>query len=84
MTGGGAGAAGWRQGWQRVAAGGKWQETGLVFTSALGTELNAANVRRESRKVLSTEQPGAPAPGSHCRSSKHEHLSFRIVRPSSR
>ncbi|MBC9714642.1 tyrosine-type recombinase/integrase [Streptomyces sp. TRM66268-LWL] len=41
-----------RQGWQRVAAGDEWQETGLVFTSAVGTELDAANVRREFRKVL--------------------------------
>ncbi len=41
-----------RQGWQRVAAGDQWQENGLVFTSAVGTELDAANVRREFRKVL--------------------------------
>ncbi|MFE7132663.1 hypothetical protein ACFVIM_17575 [Streptomyces sp. NPDC057638] len=41
-----------RQGWQRVAAGAQWQETGLVFTSAVGTALDAANVRREFRKIL--------------------------------
>ncbi|MEO3972392.1 tyrosine-type recombinase/integrase [Streptomyces sp. CAU 1734] len=41
-----------RQGWQRVAAGDQWQETGLVFTSAVGTELDAANVRREFRRIL--------------------------------
>ncbi|ANW19544.1 tyrosine-type recombinase/integrase [Streptomyces clavuligerus] len=41
-----------RQGRQRVAAGDQWQENGLVFTSAVGTELDAANVRREFRKVL--------------------------------
>ncbi|WP_194960715.1 site-specific integrase [Streptomyces sp. NRRL B-1677] len=41
-----------RQGWQRVAAGEQWQENGLVFTSAVGTELDAANVRREFRKIL--------------------------------
>lgn len=41
-----------RQGWQRLAAGDQWQECGLVFTSAVGTELDAANVRREFRKVL--------------------------------
>ncbi|MFG2181076.1 tyrosine recombinase XerC [Streptomyces abikoensis] len=41
-----------RQGWQRVAAGDQWQENGLVFTSAVGTELDAANVRREFRKIL--------------------------------
>ncbi len=41
-----------RQGWQRVAAGDQWEENGLVFTSAVGTELDAANVRRELRRVL--------------------------------
>ncbi|MFD9880095.1 tyrosine recombinase XerC [Streptomyces alboflavus] len=41
-----------RQGWQRLAAADQWQENGLVFTSAVGTELDAANVRREFRKVL--------------------------------
>ncbi|UQI48703.1 site-specific integrase [Streptomyces sp. HU2014] len=41
-----------RQGWQRLAAGDQWQESGLVFTSAVGTELDAANVRREFRKIL--------------------------------
>lgn len=41
-----------RQGWQRLAAGDQWQENGLVFASATGTELDAANVRREFRKVL--------------------------------
>ncbi|GAA4907814.1 tyrosine recombinase XerC [Streptomyces coeruleoprunus] len=41
-----------RQGWQRVAAGDHWQESGLVFASAVGTQLDAANVRREFRKVL--------------------------------
>ncbi|MFI9580300.1 tyrosine recombinase XerC [Streptomyces sp. NPDC052236] len=41
-----------RQGWQRLAAGDNWKENGLVFTSAVGTELDAANVRRELRRVL--------------------------------
>ncbi|MGW5734809.1 MULTISPECIES: site-specific integrase [Streptomyces] len=41
-----------RQGWQRVAAGDQWKENDLVFTSAIGTELDAANVRREFRRVL--------------------------------
>ncbi|MEV0446313.1 tyrosine-type recombinase/integrase [Streptomyces sp. NBC_01268] len=41
-----------RQGWQRLAAGDQWKESGLVFASATGTELDAANVRREFRKVL--------------------------------
>ncbi|MFI9307945.1 tyrosine recombinase XerC [Streptomyces triculaminicus] len=41
-----------RQGWQRLAAGDAWQETGLVFTSAVGTQLDSANVRRGFRKAL--------------------------------
>jgi integrase len=36
--------------WRREA-GNRWQETGLVFTTTLGTELDAANVRREFRKI---------------------------------
>lgn len=41
-----------RQGWVRLAAGDKWQENGLVFTSAVGTELDSANVRREFRRAI--------------------------------
>ncbi|MFI8889263.1 tyrosine recombinase XerC [Streptomyces paradoxus] len=41
-----------RQGWQRLAAGDKWQDNGLVFTSAVGTQLDSANVRREFRKAI--------------------------------
>ncbi|MEU3253205.1 site-specific integrase [Streptomyces sp. NPDC006997] len=41
-----------RQGWQRLAAGTNWKENGLVFTSAVGTALDSANVRREFRRVL--------------------------------
>ncbi|UNO40710.1 site-specific integrase [Streptomyces sp. MST-110588] len=41
-----------RQGWMRLAAGDKWQENGLVFTSAVGTELDSANVRREFRRAI--------------------------------
>jgi len=39
-----------QEGWRREA-GSRWQETGLVFTTTLGTELDAANVRREFRKI---------------------------------
>jgi integrase len=35
----------------RLAAGSLWQDHGLVFTSAIGTPLDAANVRREFRKI---------------------------------
>lgn len=31
----------------RLAAGEAWQDTGVVFTTSLGTEMDAANVRRE-------------------------------------
>ncbi|MFF1482054.1 tyrosine recombinase XerC [Streptomyces sp. NPDC058301] len=41
-----------RQARQRVAAGDRWQEHGLVFTSAEGTQLTAADMRRELRLIL--------------------------------
>lgn len=41
-----------RQSRHRRAAGGKWQESGLVFTSTVGTQLDASGVRREFRRVL--------------------------------
>lgn len=37
---------------QRLRAGKKWNESGLVFTTGLGTELDAANVRRSFRRAL--------------------------------
>ncbi|GAA3252389.1 hypothetical protein GCM10010532_100110 [Dactylosporangium siamense] len=36
----------------REKAGDDWQETGLVFTSQVGTALDAANVRRAFRRVV--------------------------------
>ncbi|PGH46917.1 tyrosine recombinase XerC [Streptomyces sp. Ru87] len=41
-----------QQGWQRLAAGTAWKEHGLVFASAVGTELDSANVRRAFRHAL--------------------------------
>jgi integrase len=41
-----------KQALARRLAGNRWQETGLVFASAVGTELNAANVRRAFRRVI--------------------------------
>ncbi|MBP2340286.1 integrase [Saccharothrix coeruleofusca] len=41
-----------RQEVQRKRAGDQWQEHGLVFASEVGTELDAANVRRMFRRVL--------------------------------
>jgi site-specific recombinase XerD len=40
------------QGTDRRLAGQKWQEHNLVFASAVGTELDAHNVRRAFRKVV--------------------------------
>ena len=40
-----------RQAEDRLAAGALWQHHGLVFASTVGTSLNAANVRREFRKI---------------------------------
>ena len=37
---------------QRLRAGARWVETGLVFTTSIGTELDAANVRRTFRRVI--------------------------------
>ncbi|MFC7892637.1 tyrosine recombinase XerC [Streptomyces sp. NPDC057381] len=40
------------QGWERLAAGDKWEENGLVFSSAVGKPLDATNVRRAFRQAL--------------------------------
>jgi len=45
-----------RQAEDRLATGSLWQDHGLVFASAVGTPLDAANVRREFRKI--TEAAG--------------------------
>jgi integrase len=45
-----------RQAEDRLVAGPLWQDHGLVFASAIGTPLDAANVRREFRKI--TEAAG--------------------------
>lgn len=41
-----------RQKRQRESAGDRWQELGIVFASDLGTQLDAANVRRGFRRIL--------------------------------
>ncbi len=38
--------------WDRLAAEEKWEEHGLVFASAVGKPLDAANVRRVFRQAL--------------------------------
>ena len=40
----------------RLAAGERWKDTGLVFTTADGTEMDAANVRRDFRRALGLVQ----------------------------
>ncbi|MET9860593.1 site-specific integrase [Streptomyces smyrnaeus] len=40
------------QGWDRLAAGDAWEEHGLVFCSAIGGELDSANVRRAFRQAI--------------------------------
>lgn len=40
-----------RQAAERLAAGELWQDHGLVFTTSVGTPLDAANVRREFRAI---------------------------------
>lgn len=42
-----------RQAEDRLAAGAVWEDHGLVFASAVGTPLDAANVRREFRRIAS-------------------------------
>ncbi|WP_432052065.1 site-specific integrase [Streptomyces xiamenensis] len=41
-----------RQEEQRIAAGERWKENDLVFASEVGTEMDAANVRRSFRRAL--------------------------------
>jgi integrase len=43
-----------RQAQDRLMAASLWQDHGLVFCSAVGTPLDAANVRREFRKITET------------------------------
>ena len=37
---------------ERLAAGEDWQELGIVLATSRGTEMNAANVRRDFRRAL--------------------------------
>ena len=53
-----------RQAEDRLAAGALWQDHDLVFASIIGTPLDAANVRREFRKITEAAHrlPPAAAP----------------------
>jgi len=48
-----------RQTEDRLAAGAVWQDHGLVFTSTIGTPLDASSVRREFRKIMEAAGLGA-------------------------
>jgi integrase len=47
-----------RQAADRLAAGELWQDTGLVFCTTVGTALDAANVRRGFRSVVTASKIG--------------------------
>ncbi|MDQ0378203.1 site-specific integrase [Amycolatopsis thermophila] len=63
-----------KQDYMRTLARGRWQETGLVFSSAVGTELDAANVRRAFRKVV--EKAGLEAKDWTPRELRHSFVSL--------
>jgi integrase len=48
-----------RQAEDRLAAGAVWRDHGLVFASAVGTPLDASNVRREFRRITGVAGLGA-------------------------
>ena len=48
--------------WLHIVAGSKWQPSGLVFTSSIGTALDERNVRRRFKELLqAAELPGRMA-----------------------
>ncbi|WP_245616900.1 tyrosine-type recombinase/integrase [Amycolatopsis taiwanensis] len=63
-----------KQAFARRLAGDRWQETDLVFSSAVGTELDAANVRRAFRKVV--EKAGLAAKEWTPRELRHSFVSL--------
>jgi integrase len=63
-----------RQDYMRTLARERWQDTGLVFSSAVGTELDAANVRRAFRKVV--EKAGLEAKDWTPRELRHSFVSL--------
>ena len=59
---------------RRLAAGERWHDTGLVFTTAGGTEMDAANVRRDFRRALGLV-PGVDASEWTPRELRHSFVS---------
>jgi integrase len=63
-----------RQQVARKAAGDAWQDNDLVFASRVGTKLDAANVRREFRKVI--KKAGLPPEDWTPREMRHSFVSL--------
>ncbi|MEU3270922.1 tyrosine-type recombinase/integrase [Saccharomonospora sp. NPDC006951] len=63
-----------RQAERKRALGKRWQENGLVFASAVGTELDAHNVRRAFRKVV--KAAGLPPEDWTPREMRHSFVSL--------
>ncbi|WP_219502058.1 site-specific integrase [Nonomuraea ceibae] len=62
------------QGRQREKAGDRWQDNDLVFATRTGTDLSAANVRREVRRVI--ERAGLAAQEWTPRELRHSFVSL--------
>lgn len=61
------------QGWDRLAAGDKWEENNLVFHSAVGNELDPSHVRRAFRAAI-TKAEGVTAADWTSRELRHSFL----------
>ena len=59
---------------ERLAAGERWRDTGLVFTTRFGTAMDAANVRRDFRRALALV-PGLQAKEWTPRELRHSFVS---------
>src|SRR5215211_5557567 len=49
----------------RLSAGDRWQENGLVFATSVGTKMLAGNVRRDFRRALALVPASIPRCGPH-------------------
>ena len=58
----------------RLAAGDRWKDTGLVFTTEVGTAMDSANVRRDFRRAL-RRVPGLDASAWTPRELRHSFVS---------
>ncbi len=64
-----------RQRQERTAAGSRWQDNGLVFTTRYGTALSPENVRRDFRKAIKSA-PGVDAGEWTPRELRHSFVSL--------